>query len=77
MDQRVSKSRLKARALEFFRLVERTGRSLVITDRGRAVLRIVPVVEDPEEAMRGLEGTVQKYEDPTEPVGVADWEVLK
>ncbi len=39
----VSKSKLKARMLEYFREVERTGETLEVTDRGRPVLRIVPV----------------------------------
>ena len=42
MPQRVSKSQLKARALEFFREVESTRQPLLITDRGRPVLKLVP-----------------------------------
>ena len=40
--QTVSKSQFKARALEFFREVERTGQDLVITDRGKPVLKLTP-----------------------------------
>jgi|GEM_PF-732532 len=39
----VSKSKLKARMLEFFREVEASGESLVVTDRGKEVLVIQPV----------------------------------
>ena len=39
----VSKSKLKARMLEYFRDVERTGKPLVVTDRGRPVLKVVPI----------------------------------
>lgn len=35
METRISKSRFKARALEYFRQVERTGQELIITDRDR------------------------------------------
>jgi prevent-host-death family protein len=73
----VSKSQFKARALEYFRRVERTGEELIITDRGRPVLKIVPYREDPEAALRVLRDTVVKYEAPTEPVGVEDWESLE
>ena len=70
----ISKSQFKARALEYFRQVERTGRPLVITDHGRPVVRIVPFREDPAAVLGELKDTVVRYEAPTEPVGVEDWE---
>ena len=73
----VSKSRLKARALEYFREVEKTGRELIVTDRGKPVLKIVPYKVDPQAALRELKGTVVRYDRPTEPVGVRDWESLE
>lgn len=36
----VSKSKLKARMLEYFRAVEETGEELVVTSHNRPVLRI-------------------------------------
>lgn len=42
----VSKSRLKARALEYFREVETTGQELAVTGRGKPVLEIVPSGRD-------------------------------
>ena len=77
MAKSVSKSQLKARALEYFREVERTGQELVVTDRGRPVLKIIPYREDPEAALRLLRDTVVKYEAPTHPVGAEDWESLE
>lgn len=65
---RVSKSRFKPRALEYFRRVEATGHAIVITDRGRPVLEIAPYADDPDEALARLRGTVQRYDRPTEPV---------
>jgi antitoxin (DNA-binding transcriptional repressor) of toxin-antitoxin stability system len=41
----VSKSALKARMLEFFRDVERTGEELVVTSDGVPVLKVVPFTE--------------------------------
>jgi prevent-host-death family protein len=73
----VSKSKLKARALEYFREVERTGEELVLTDRGKPVLKIVPYRGDPDEARRALRGTLIRYDEPTEPVGDEDWESLR
>jgi prevent-host-death family protein len=40
---RVSKSALKARMLEYFRRVEETGEELVVTDNNEPVLRISPI----------------------------------
>jgi prevent-host-death family protein len=73
----VSKSKLKAKALEYFRQVEKTGSEILVTDRGRPVLKIVPYREKTEEARRALKGSVLKYDDPTAPVGVEDWESLR
>ncbi len=77
MEHIISKSQFKPRALQYFREIEKTGKTLVISDRGKPVLKIVPYVENPEEALKVLRDTVIKYEDPTEPVGLEDWEALK
>lgn len=76
MRETVSKSQFKPHALEYFRQVEKTRTPLVITDRGRPVLKLVPYTEDPAETLRELRGSVLKYQDPTEPVGLEDWETL-
>ena len=77
MQQQVSKSSFKARALEYFRQVERTGKELVITDRGKPVLKVSPYRRDPAAALKALRGSVLRYDDPTEPVGLEDWEALE
>jgi len=41
----ISKSALKARMLEYFREVERTGEALVVTSDGIPVLKVVPFTE--------------------------------
>lgn len=74
MEKSVSKSRFKARALEYFREVEQTGQPLIITDHGAPVLRLLPYRADPGAALRLLRDTVVRYEAPTEPVGEEDWE---
>lgn len=77
MTETVTKSRFKARALEYFRRVEKSGKSLVITDRGRPVLKIVPYSEDPAEILKQLRHSVLRYDNPTDPVALEDWESLK
>lgn len=74
MPTAVSKSRFKARALEFFRQVERTGQPIIITDHGTPVLKLMPYREDPDAALRVLRESVVKYDAPTKPVGEEDWE---
>jgi len=77
MKNMISKSQFKPRALHYFREIQKTGKELVISDHGKPVLKIVPYVENPEEALKVLRDTVIKYEDPTEPIGLEDWEALK
>ena len=77
MDHVISKSKFKPRALHYFREVEQTGRELIISDRGKPVLKIVPFTADPAECLKALRNSVIKYEDPTAPVGLDDWESLK
>ena len=74
MPTTVSKSRFKAKALELFRQVERTGKPIIITDRGTPVLKLGPYREDPEGALKMLRESVVKYTAPTKPVGDEDWE---
>lgn len=76
MDWQVSKSAFAAPALAFLREVEETGRTLVVTNRGRPVLEVRPVAEkrvDPRELLRR---SVLYYERPFDPVGEEDWEAL-
>ena len=64
----------KAKALELFRQVERTGVPIVITDRGTPVLTLAPFRSAPNAAIAVLRGSVVKYNAPMEPVGAGDWE---
>lgn len=73
----VSKSRFKAHALELFRQVERTGKPIVITDRGTPVLTLAPYRADPESSLRVLRESVVKYKSPMKPVAEDEWESEK
>jgi antitoxin (DNA-binding transcriptional repressor) of toxin-antitoxin stability system len=76
MERVMSKSKFKPKALYYFRKVEQTGKALIITDRGKPVLKIEPYTEDPLEAVKKLRNTVLRYDDPTAPVGEDSWEAL-
>jgi prevent-host-death family protein len=75
--EHISKSRFKARALEFMRRVEQTGQPLVVMDRGRPVVKVVPYRGEAEEILRILRGSVRRYDEPTRPVAVEAWEALR
>jgi antitoxin (DNA-binding transcriptional repressor) of toxin-antitoxin stability system len=78
MTEHVSKSKFKAKALEYFRQVEESGEPVIITDHGKPTLeirRIAPQKGNPLEALRG---SVLWYEGPFDPaVDEDEWEVLK
>ncbi len=77
MEQVVSKSQFKPHALQYFREVQEKGVELIITDHGKPVIKIIPYSENPEEALNRLRNTVIKYDHPTEPVGLEEWEALR
>lgn len=63
----VTKGKLKAKMLEYFREVERTGEPLIVTDRGREVLEVRPVgkrkvITATEVLARYRTGTTQQAE---------------
>ncbi len=66
---KVSKSQFKPKAFEYFRMVEEERRTIVITDRGTPVLKIVPYLEDDDADLAALRGALVSYDDPLEPVG--------
>ena len=75
MAEPVSKSQFKARALEFFRLVEASGTPIIITDNGRPTLEIRRYQQPSRDPFEVLRGSVLRYDDPTEPVGEDDWDL--
>ncbi len=75
--EHVSKTRFKARVLAYVRKVQETGQPVVILDRGRPVVKVVPYRGEAEEILRILRGSVQRYDEPIKPVAVEDWETLR
>jgi len=70
----ITKSQFKARALEYFRLVETSGESVVVTDRGQPTVEIRRYRIDKRSPLEVLKGSVVEYKDPFEPVAEGDWE---
>ena len=73
----IPKSEFKPKAFEYFRSVETTGEEIIITDHGKPVLKISKIGDQNDEIMESLKGSVISYMEPTEPVAVEDWDVLR
>ena len=76
METKIAKSKFKPHALQYFRQVEQSGKELIITDHGKPTVKIVPYSEDTPSVLKALRNTVLEFSDPTEPVGLEDWESL-
>ena len=63
----ISKSKLKTKLLEFLRFVESEGEEIIVTDRGRPVIKISRYIESlsTEELFGEMRGKVQYFEDLT------------
>ncbi|AOI76307.1 MULTISPECIES: type II toxin-antitoxin system Phd/YefM family antitoxin [Burkholderia] len=73
----VSKSEFKARALEYFRLVEASGESLIVTDHGKPTLEIRPYRSRETQPLDILRGSVMRYDNPLDPIAEDDWEASR
>ncbi len=74
--EQISKSEFKAKALEYFRKVESSGQSVVVTDHGKPSIEVRCYQPTERSPLVLLKGTVTKYDDPMEPAGNEDWETL-
>ena len=74
---RVSKSEFKAKALEFFRQVEASGQSVIVTDHGKPALEVRPYRSIERQPLDVLRGSVVRYDNPTASVAVNDWEAAR
>jgi len=73
----VSKSEFKAKALEYFRQIEASGESVIVTDHGKPALEVRPYRGEDRHPLDILRGSVVRYEKPTEPVAESDWEAAR
>ena len=62
----VSKSKLKAKMLEYFRTVEETGEEIIVTNHGKPVIKVVAIQQklDPDVIFAAERGNVVYMEDP-------------
>jgi len=71
----ISKSKLKAKMLEIFRQLESSGNELIVTDRGKPVLKIIPIKKKTSvtTVFGELQGQVTYLEDINTP-SLQEWE---
>lgn len=70
----ISKSKLKSKLLELLRYVESEGEELIVTDRGKPVVKISRYYNAPttEELFGQMRGKVKYFEDLTTPT-IEEW----
>lgn len=73
----VSKSEFKSKALEYFRQIEASGESLIVTDHGKPTLEVRPYRGIDHDPLDVLRGSVIRYDNPTDPIGEDDWEAAQ
>ena len=73
----VSKSEFKAKALEFFRKIEASGESVIVTDHGKPALEVRPFRGIERNPLDVLRGSVVRYDNPTDPVAEDEWETAQ
>ena len=73
----VSKSQFKAKALEYFRRVETSGQSVVVTDRGRPTLEVRRYRGVDRNPLDVLRASVVRYDNATDPVAEEEWEATQ
>lgn len=67
-NNRVSKAELKAKTTEQSEQIQRLGKTVIATERGKPVLEVNVCPGLDRHARESLRGTVIRYADPTAPV---------
>ena len=77
MQDHISKSQFKAKALEIFRQVESSGNPVIVTDHGIPTIEVRQYRKTERSPLEVLKGSVTEYSEPTDPIGEGDWEALE
>lgn len=73
----ISKSEFKSKALEYFRQIESSGETVIVTDHGKPALEVRPYRGKERTPLDILRGSVVHYENPTDPISENDWEAAQ
>lgn len=75
--QQISKSAFKTKALEYFRQIESSGKSIIVTDHGKPALEVRPYRSHSRNPLEVLRGSMVRYDNPMDPVAVNDWDAAQ
>lgn len=73
----LTKTTFKAQALEHLRRVQATKRPLIIMEKGKPVLKVIPYAQDLDAEISKFRGMLIQYDDPTKPVAAEDWALIQ
>jgi len=71
---KMSKTEFKSHALEVFRNVEKSGKTMIITDHGKPKIEIRKIRRQEISPLELLKNSVVKYESATLPVAADSWD---
>ncbi len=77
METQVTKSQFKAKVLELLRKIERTGESVIVTNRGKPSVEVRPYRGWEVEPLTRLRGSVLSYHEPIRSTAEEDWETSR
>jgi hypothetical protein len=69
----VSKNAFKAKALEFFHLVESSGESLIVIIFGKPSIEVEPFCVTGRHLFDILRGSMTRYDKPTGSIAIDEW----
>lgn len=75
--KQASKSVFKAKALDYFRQIEASGESVIVTDHGKPVLEVRPYRGIGRQPLDLLKNSLIRYDNPTDPVAADLWAVAR
>jgi len=73
----VSKSQFQAKALEYFRRIETSGQSVIVTDHGRPTLEVRRYRGVERNPLDVLRASVVRYDNAADPVAEQEWEAAQ
>ncbi len=76
MAANITKTTFKAQALAHFRRVLTDKKPVIIMDKGKPVLKVIPYTENKQDELKSFRGLLRKYVRPTKPVLDGEWTSL-
>jgi antitoxin (DNA-binding transcriptional repressor) of toxin-antitoxin stability system len=65
---KIPKSKFKAKALELFEKIEKSGHRVIVTNRGKPCIEMRAFRHLDQDPLEALRGSVLSYENPTDPI---------